>query len=205
MNDVGLVTLVSGGLDSTLMSCLAKEAGVQQFPLFVDYGQLSSEREWQSCLLAHRALGLPKPRRMNLSGFGRLVSSGLTDPTRDVNEDAFLPGRNLLFILAGAAYAYHVGARAVAIGLLRDDHRLFPDQSIEFIRISEKTLEVAFGMKIEVITPLAEMSKADVIALARARGIRGTYSCHSGTAEPCGVCVSCLEIRNANMSIGEVE
>ncbi len=42
-----IVTLVSGGVDSTLMSLMAQEEGVTLFPLFVDYGQLGAEREWQ--------------------------------------------------------------------------------------------------------------------------------------------------------------
>ena len=42
--DVGIVTLVSGGFDSTLMSLMAQEEGIQLFPLFVDYGQLGLAR-----------------------------------------------------------------------------------------------------------------------------------------------------------------
>ena len=36
---MSIVTLVSGGLDSTLVAKLAQEQGLQIFPLFVDYGQ----------------------------------------------------------------------------------------------------------------------------------------------------------------------
>ena len=35
---VGIVTLVSGGIDSTLMSMMAQEEGIALFPLFIDYG-----------------------------------------------------------------------------------------------------------------------------------------------------------------------
>lgn len=33
---MGIVTLVSGGIDSTLMSLMAHEEGIQLFPLFVE-------------------------------------------------------------------------------------------------------------------------------------------------------------------------
>lgn len=45
---MALVTLVSGGLDSTVMALLAQQQGLVQFPLFIDYGQLSREREWSA-------------------------------------------------------------------------------------------------------------------------------------------------------------
>ena len=126
---MSLVSLVSGGLDSTLVSVLAQEAGIEQYPLFIDYGQICKDQEWQTCLRVHAKLNLPQPICMNLTGFGQLISSGLTDSSKRVNEDAFLPGRNLLFLLAGCAYAYQVNANAVAIGLLSEEAHLFPDQT----------------------------------------------------------------------------
>jgi 7-cyano-7-deazaguanine synthase in queuosine biosynthesis len=44
---MGIVTLVSGGYDSTLMSLMAHEEGILLHPLFVDYGQLGATKEWQ--------------------------------------------------------------------------------------------------------------------------------------------------------------
>ena len=48
--------------------------------------------------------------------------------------------------------------------------------------------------EINVATPLFEFSKADVLALAKQRGITDTYSCHEGKEKPCGRCISCLEV-----------
>jgi 7-cyano-7-deazaguanine synthase len=109
---------VSGGYDSTLMSLMAQEEGLELFPLFVHYGQLGAAKEWEACKRLHEKHGLPTVTRMDLSGFGKTIPSGITDSRLRINEDAFLPGRNLLFILAGAAHAFKVQAHAVAIGLL---------------------------------------------------------------------------------------
>jgi 7-cyano-7-deazaguanine synthase len=130
---------------------------------------------------------------MNLSGYGELVSSGLTDRSKRVNEDAFLPGRNLLFLLAGSAYACQKGADAVAIGLLNDQFKLFPDQTQEFLGRTQDLLKTIMLRPIQLVAPLAEFTKSDVIALAKKKRIAGTYSCHSGKVTPCGICVSCLE------------
>lgn len=195
---MSLVTLVSGGLDSTLMSVLAKEEGVQQFPLFVDYGQLSSEKEWEACQTVHVNHGLPEPVSMDLRGFGKLVSSGLTDRRKRVNEDAFLPGRNALLLLAGAAYSRQVRARSVAIGLLSDQYKLFPDQGADFLCKAEEFLGMAVAGDLTFVAPLKTFCKKDVVQLAESYGIVGTYSCHTGGDEPCGKCVSCTEFQSTD-------
>ena len=194
---MGIVTLVSGGIDSTLMSLMANEVGATLFPLFIDYGQLGVDKEWQACQRLHERFKLPPVTRMDLSGFGKIIPSGLTDSKLRVNEDAFLPGRNLLFVLVGAAHAFKVQANSVAIGLLNPANRLFPDQTAEFLQEAEKVVETAMGRRIRVLTPLINFSKTDILAMASKRRITHTYSCHSGGEEPCGVCIACVEIANA--------
>lgn len=194
---MGIVTLVSGGLDSTLMSLMAQEEGIQLFPLFVDYGQLGAAKEWEVCRRLHDKHHLPAVTRMDLSGFGKTIPSGITNSNLRINEDAFLPGRNLLLVLAGAAYAFKVQANGVAFGLLNPAQHLFPDQTREFAEASEAMIETAMGRRLRVLTPLIAFSKSDVLAMAKARGLTGTYSCHAGDDTPCGVCVACLEIINA--------
>jgi 7-cyano-7-deazaguanine synthase len=190
---MSLVILVSGGLDSTLISVLAKEEGIQTYPLFIDYGQLCLEREWEACVNMHTKLKLSEPVKMNLSGFGSLIPSGLTKRELNVNEDAFLPGRNLLFILAGCAYAYSKNSGAVAIGLLSEETHLFPDQTKAFIDSTMAAIYLAMDRNIKIVTPLMNLHKPDVIALAKKKGIEGTYSCHAGTIPRCGVCVACKQ------------
>jgi len=190
---VSFVNLVSGGLDSTLVGVMAREEGLTVHPLFIDYGQRSGQREWDTCQRVHSQLGLPTPLRMDLSGFGRVIHSGLTSVEMDVKEEAFTPGRNLMFLLMGSAYAYQVGASSVLVGLLSERFSLFPDQRSGFIAQAECTIEAALGRRIKVVMPLSEFSKADVVKMAQEKGIAGTYSCHTGGSEPCGQCISCLE------------
>jgi 7-cyano-7-deazaguanine synthase len=192
-----MVTLVSGGLDSTLLAILAKEEGVEQYPLFINYGQICKEKELKSCIAIHRKYKLPKPRIMNVSGFGRLISSGLTNRKMRRNEDAFLPGRNLLFLLAASSYAYQNKCQAVGIGLLSDEQHLFPDQTKQFVETTQNLIRLTLGRDMTILAPLMNFTKKDIIAMAKERGIKGTYSCHAGTKRPCGTCVSCMEKLNA--------
>jgi len=190
---MSIVTLVSGGLDSTIMAVLAKEEGMTQFPLFIDYGQLGRDRELRACQANFACHGLPAPKIAGLGGYGALLSSGLTDPNKRVFEDAFLPCRNLMFVTVGAAYAHQCGASAVGIGLLDEAFSLFPDQTKSFLTDAEALLSRSLGRSVKLVTPLMSFSKAEVLEIAKAKGISGTYSCHAGTEPPCGVCVACRE------------
>ena len=155
------------------------------------------KKNGEACQELHEKFNLPPVTRMDLSGFGKTIPSGLTNSKLRVNEDAFLPGRNLLFVLMGAAHAYRVQANSIAIGLLNPADRLFPDQTMGFLQEAEKVIETAMGRRIRVLAPLINFSKTDILVMASERGITHTYSCHSGGKEPCGVCIACVEIANA--------
>lgn len=196
---MSIVILTSGGVDSALVCVLSAEAGAEVLPLFIDYGQLAVAREWIACRRVMRALNMPKPVRMNLSGYGAIIPSGLTNSKMRIREDAFLPGRNMLLLAAGGGYARSVGASGVAIGLLTTAEALFPDQTRPFLEAAEGALREALGVPLTVAAPLLRMKKADVMALAKARGIVGTYSCHKGRLKPCNECISCLERKRAKV------
>lgn len=63
---MSIVCLVSGGLDSTLMSILVKEEGITQYPLFIDYGQIFKDQELQACLNNFKRYELPAPKVINI-------------------------------------------------------------------------------------------------------------------------------------------
>jgi len=201
IREVSIVILVSGGLDSSLMAYMAKDEEVIQYPLLINYGQRCFDEELSACENVLAKLDLLPIQIMDLRGFGALISSSLTKPDLRIYEDAFLPGRNLLFLLAGASYAYETSSNSVAIGLLSEDYHLFPDQTIEFVSSAEQTIEKAIGRSIKIITPLIEFTKKDVLRLAEMKGITDTYSCHMGTSEPCGECISCKEILSARKEV----
>jgi 7-cyano-7-deazaguanine synthase len=190
---MSIVTLASGGLDSSLMMHLIREEGIAQYPLFVNYGQRSLDREIKACQHIVRSLRLPSPTIVDISNWGRTVGSGLTTRRLRIFEDAFLPGRNMMFLLIASSIAYRRGASSVAIGLLSDDTTIFPDQTRAFCKKAAGLLGQALGRSVTVVTPLKGFSKAQVVGAARNAGIAGTYSCHAGTKTPCGKCVACRE------------
>lgn len=193
---MGIVVLVSGGIDSWVMSKIIEEQGQQVIPIFVDYGQLSADKEWEACKNIFKKLDASEPKRIELSGYGKFFPSGITDRTKRIYEDAFLPGRNMLFLLVGAAYAQKMGVNNIAIGLLSEEQHLFPDQTEDFIVNANFAINSAFGESFSIVTPLMGLSKKEVIKLAKnySLNLAETYSCHSGKNQYCGKCISCREI-----------
>ncbi|MFQ5906622.1 MAG: 7-cyano-7-deazaguanine synthase [bacterium] len=191
-----IVTLVSGGIDSLVMYKILRDQELEQLPLFIDYGQLSRQKEWMACKTAFGEAGFGMPHRIELAGYGKSIRSGITDRDKDVYKEAFLPGRNLMFLVVGASYAYYNDADGVAIGLLSEDTHLFPDQTEEFIVNANFAIDSALGAYLTILAPLMGFSKRDVIRLADEYRlpIRLTYSCHAGNDVYCGECISCQEI-----------
>lgn len=194
---MSIAVLMSGGIDSSLCAVMAAEAGVEVIPVFIDYGQLAAAREQETCRALCSAHGFREPVVVDLSGYGKVIPSGLTRHELDINLDAFLPGRNLMMIVAAAGVAFSMGAASVAIGLLTEEVAIFPDQTQSFVRAAEAAVQAALGARVAILTPLAAYSKATVLRLADERRLGLTYSCHAGGATPCGVCVSCREIEAA--------
>lgn len=197
-----IVTLASGGVDSSVMMLLLKKEGHELLPLFIDYGQLAGEKEWTACQDVCHYLDL-EPHRMDVSGFGKIVPSGITDSKFDIEKNAFLPTRNLLFLTLGAAYGYVKSANVIAIGLLSDP--IFPDQTIEFVQAAQRSISISLGVDIRILAPSMSLNKFDTLRLARKYGLPLdlTYSCHSGKEQPCGRCISCKERMDAEKYLGK--
>lgn len=187
-----VVVLASGGVDSSVIMTLLKKDNHSVLPLFIDYGQLASENEWASHKTICSFLGV-EPCRIDISGFGKIIHSGITDEKLDIEKQAFLPARNLLFLTIGAAYAYAQDSSAVAIGILANP--IFPDQTLDFIKEAEKSISIALGSDIKVLTPLISLDKRDTLNLANKYNLpldKMSY-CHGKNEKPCGVCISCRE------------
>lgn len=187
------VCLASGGLDSSLCLHLLKQNNISALPVFINYGQLNLDREFSALQRNCRSGKFSQPVYVDLSGFGAVIKTGLTDRSLRVFEDAFTPNRNLLFLTVAGAVAYSRGVTNIVLGLLSERTVIFPDQTDAFLATAREALLSSLGSRMEIHCPLRDMTKADVVCLAREMGIANVYSCHAGTEAPCGKCIACLE------------
>jgi len=191
-----IVALVSGGIDSLTMCKLLEMEGHKLFPIFIDYGQRANKKEWEACQDVFEKTHFPKPEKIDLNGYGKAIRSGITDPSKDIYKEAFLPGRNMLFLLVAASYGYQRNINIISIGFLTEKNHLFQDHTSEFLVNANFALNAAIGTYFTILTPLIQFRKEEVvkIALHHKLPLSSTYSCHSGQDVYCQQCVSCKEI-----------
>lgn len=195
-----VVVAMSGGLDSAMLCYLLKKDGNEVLPVHVNYGQLAEEREWAACIKICHHIGIREPLRIDIGGMSQ-IPSGLTDRNHDIEKMAFFPTRNLIFLVASAAYAYANSSNVVSIGLLANP--IFPDQTQDFVKSAEACISKALGSRIRVLTPFITLDKREILKLAEKETflVSIAYYCHSGGAEPCGRCISCKERIAAELSL----
>jgi 7-cyano-7-deazaguanine synthase len=193
-----IVTLSSGGPDSSIMMLLLRREGYEILPLHVNYGQLSEKYEWSSCRRVATHLDLPQPKRLDVAKFGTAIPSGITNPPKGL--DPYVPYRNLLLLTLAAAYAYSRNSHTLAIGFLAKS--IYTDQSSSFAKAANKAIQLSHNYKMRIATPLIKLNKLDVIQLAYKFGfpLEITRSCYYGRKKPCGRCAACKD-RDSAISI----
>jgi len=199
-----IVTLLSGGIDSSIMALLYKKGGFDQYPLFIDYGQRATEREWISCKKICSYLDLRKPKKISISSISKLHQNLLTNKS-SVEKSPFFPFRNLILVSIGALYAYGIDFDTVAIGIIGRGAMPFPDCSRDFIFSISKSLSLSVNSKTNVLSPFLKFSKEEVICYGAEHGFpyELTYSCYLGRIKHCGRCAACVSRRKAFKTAGE--
>ncbi len=204
------VVLVSGGLDSATVLAIATSEGYACHALSFDYGQ-RHRLEIESARRVAGAFGAVEHRvvKIDLGAFG---GSALTDLAYAVPETpgdgipvTYVPARNTVFLAMALAWAETLNARHLFIGVNAVDYSGYPDCRPEFIAAFENLANVATrmaveGQRMEVHTPLIELTKAEIIRKGTGLGVdyADTISCYQPNqrGEACGRCDSC-RIRRA--------
>jgi 7-cyano-7-deazaguanine synthase len=203
------VSLLSGGLDSTVVLAYALSKGFDVVPLTVRYGQRHS-RELDSArkVVGHYGLGHHVVMDLDLRSF---TGSALTSHTVEVPERAsvveigegipvtYVPARNIIFLSLAAGLCETVGAEAIFIGANAIDYSGYPDCRPEFFEVFEQTLRVGTKAGVEghaptIHAPILRMSKSEIVRLGSdlKAPLDLTWSCYQGGARACGRCDSCL-------------
>jgi 7-cyano-7-deazaguanine synthase len=185
-----VVTLLSGGIDSMVMTdVLAKEKNVNQFCLFVDYGQRAAVEENKAAIAF--AKGKVRLEKAEIRIRGISIGSQLLSGNKQ--DKPFMPGRNLLLLAAASLKACELRTDYIAIGVR--DVPAFSDTSDVFIHGFSGLSYLAFGRNLTVLTPLLHLSKAEVVKMGRDLRTRLSlaYSCYLGMPRPCARCLGCKD------------
>jgi 7-cyano-7-deazaguanine synthase len=172
--------LLSGGVDSALVTSLLCRNSWSVSALWVDYEQpaAASERTASRALAQHYAIE-----------WHEVVVRGWRVP-----RTGEIPGRNDMLVATARACA---PGSSVAIGVHAGT--AYADCSPSWLAAWRALLDVQYSGRVSLLAPLEALEKQQVLALARDGDVPLdlTYSCETGVS-PCGDCLSCRDRQAAD-------
>ena len=215
--DHNVVSVLSGGLDSTILTyILVKKYGKDRvFALSYNYGQ-KQKRELDMARATCNWLGVAH-KVLDLSILGEIVKDvsaniGGTDvamPTiKDVLGDpqpkTYVPFRNMILNSLAFSFAESNKASHVFTGLQVHDEYGYWDTSQRFVDSMNAVADQNRSHKVKLEAPFSALSKYEEILIAQELGdvvFEYTLTCYDPDADgnSCGKCPSCSE-RIANFA-----
>jgi 7-cyano-7-deazaguanine synthase len=198
-------------------SCVCAALAVRDYEaaaVHVSYGQRTEERERQSFLAICQRLKIHDRLMVRNEALRQVGGSALTDESIDVPEAesvgqsipvTYVPFRNAHFLAAAVSWAEVLGAERVYIGAVEPDSSGYPDCRPAYYRAFNEVVKAGTkDGRIEIVTPLIAMHKAEIVRLGLELGAPFdlTWSCYSREDQACGVCDSCVLRLRAFQSAG---
>jgi len=204
------VSLLSGGLDSTLATILARKTYGSLLALTFDYGQVCAKMEIDHSKKIAESIGI-ESRVIKFDIYsvmpeikaGFLISGGLSDDEMKY----WVPNRNGVMIEMAGALAEAIGARYVVIGFNATEAEGFPDNTGEYLDAINNAFRFSTKGRIKVVSPTAMMTKSQIVrALYEMKfPLEYIYPCYIGKEALCGKCPSCAKFIKALRDIGIYE
>lgn len=209
------IILFSGGIDSTVILAMALQRNLQCLALSFDYGQrhvheLNSARALAKSYQVEHTIIKIDPAAFRRSS---LVEAMPMPRHRRLDEIAcsptpstYVPARNTLFIAYAIAQAEIHGAHEIHFGPNALDHHAYVDCRPEYVQKYQELINLSTKQAIEgcpprLITPLIQMTKADIVNKGKELNVplHLTWSCYDPTPEllPCQSCDACMIRNNA--------
>jgi 7-cyano-7-deazaguanine synthase len=189
--------ILSGGLDSTTVLHKLIADGHTVSAVSFDYGQ-KHRKELEYAKMWTVLLGIPH-EIVPLAGVfaGSALTHDADMPMGEYSVETMkvtvVPNRNMVMLAIAISKAIQGGYDAVAYGAHASDRDVYPDCRYEFVSAMRAAARLCDWTGIEILAPLLDMTKRDVIELAKSLGFdyARTWSCYEGGDEPCGQCGAC--------------
>ncbi len=190
------LVLLSGGIDSATALYLTKQESNDLYSLNLIYTQAyDSEAEASKKLAA--AAHVKEHLIVYLPFFKDIETRYRPTPSPGVSP-AYVPARNIVYYGVAAAYAETIGASRIVFGSNADDAKELPDARPQFIQLMNELISTGTksgreGSEAEIVNPLMDYSKTEVLKLALKLNVplELTWSCYEDGLVPCGKCRGC--------------
>ncbi len=203
------IILLSGGLDSFVSLGLKKEELNVQLALTFDYGQKAADKEIKAAKEICKYYNIDL-KTINLDWLKDITHTSLvSDKDIPVGEEllsaensaksVWVPNRNGLFLNIAGAFADADDFDYILIGANKEEGQTFPDNTQDFIDAVNSEFEYSTRKHPKVVAPLINYVKNDIVMLALQNKIplELTMSCYQQSEGHCGICESCVRLKNA--------
>jgi len=189
-------------MDSSVCATLAARDH-EAAAVHISYGQRTEERERQSFLAICQRLKIHDRLMVRNEALQAIGGSALTDEAIDVPEAenvghsipvTYVPFRNAHFLSVAISWAEVLRAEKVYIGAVEPDSSGYPDCRPAYYKAFNEVVKMGTKEgRIEIVTPLIAMRKAEIVRLGLELGAPFdlTWSCYSREDRACGICDSC--------------
>jgi 7-cyano-7-deazaguanine synthase len=207
------ISILSGGLDSSVATAMARRELDVRLAITFDYGQKAAQREIECAgefcrtfHIDHRVIELPWLRGIShsalIDGREKIPLPERRDPDADAEKNArsvWVPARNSLFVSIAASVGESMGFDAIVCGFNAEEARTFPDNSTQFIDAANEMLKFGTLNRMKLAGPVSRMTKVDIAKKFFELDLRPDliWSCYDGRELMCGLCESCLRTRRA--------
>jgi 7-cyano-7-deazaguanine synthase len=198
---------LSGGIDSATALYLTRRQTDDIYSINIIYaGSYDAEAEASKKVAA--AAHVKDHLTILLPFFKDLEQRYRPTPSTEITP-AYVPARNIVFYGVAAAYAETLKANLIVFGSNADDAKELPDARPAFIQLINELIRSGTragqeGSMIEVVNPLINYSKREVLKLALELKVplELTWSCYGNGKMPCGKCRGCNGRQKAFDQIG---
>jgi 7-cyano-7-deazaguanine synthase len=200
----GLVVLLSGGLDSSVLAYALAARGIPIKALTVIYGQRHSKEQEAAAAIAghlnieHKVLGVRALREL-LGNSCALVSEDLKIPEghyeAESMQETVVPNRNMILLSLATAWSVALGFAGVAYAAHAGDHAIYADCRPEFADALAAAIALCDDSPQQLLRPFMRLKKDQIAALGAKLDVplKLTWSCYNGRALHCGKCGTCTE------------
>ena len=190
-------------MDSCVCAALAARDH-QPAAVHISYGQRTEERERRAFSAICERLGIRDRLLVRNEALRTIGGSALTDPKIAVPESqaigrdvpvTYVPFRNAHFLAVAVSWSEVLGAEKVYIGAVEQDSSGYPYCGPAYYQAFNEVVRTGTKAgRIEIVTPLIGMRKAEIVRLGLELGAPFdlTWSCYSREDSACGVCDSCV-------------
>lgn len=192
------IIILSGGLDSTVLTYYLKSRGYTLIALTFNYRQRHLKEigcAMKTCKklnILGRLFMITLPFKSALLGTSKIPKKKYST---EIQKQTVVPNRNMIMLSYAIGLAEDEGINKVFYAAHKNDEAIYPDCRRGFVQKLNRATMAGTYNKVRIIAPFINRTKADIVRIGQRLNVpfEDTTSCYVGKDKACGKCSTCRE------------